>query len=115
MTMFDDILTLPEQLRWGIGHEIAPLRADGPIVLLGMGGSAMAATIGALASTPRLPMVVHQGYGLPAWAVDSGASVLAVSYSGNTEEVLSGVDQAISAEMAVGFMTMSNTAERLCD
>lgn len=97
MTMFDDIMSLPEQLRWGIGHEIAPLRADGPIVLLGMGGSAMAATIGSLASTPRSPMVVHQGYGLPAWAADSGASVLAVSYSGNTEEVLSGVDEAISA------------------
>lgn len=97
MTMFDDIMSLPEQLRWGIGHEIAPLRADGPIVLLGMGGSAMAATIGSLASTPRSPMVVHRGYGLPAWAADSGASVLAVSYSGNTEEVLSGVDEAISA------------------
>ncbi|MFV9673336.1 MAG: bifunctional phosphoglucose/phosphomannose isomerase, partial [Acidimicrobiia bacterium] len=97
MTMFDDILTLPEQLRWGIGHEIVPLRSDGPIVLLGMGGSAMAATIGTLASTPRHPMVVHQGYGLPAWAADAGAAVLAVSYSGNTEEVLSGVEQAISA------------------
>ncbi|MEA3511364.1 MAG: SIS domain-containing protein [Actinomycetota bacterium] len=94
--MFDDILTLPEQLRWGIGHEIAPLRSDGPIVLLGMGGSAMAATIGTLASTPQHPMIVHQGYGLPAWATDVGAAVLAVSYSGNTEEVLSGVEQAIS-------------------
>jgi len=97
MTMFDDILTLPEQLRWGIGHEVAPLRSDRPIVLLGMGGSAMAATIGTLASKSRTPMIVHQGYGLPPWAADGGASVLAVSYSGNTEEVLSGVDQAISA------------------
>jgi len=41
-------------------------------------------------------MVVHRGYGLPPWAVDSGATVLAVSYSGNTEEVLSGVDQALA-------------------
>ncbi len=97
MTMFDDILSLPEQLRWGVGHDIAPLPSDGPIVLLGMGGSAMAATIGVLASTPRVPMIVHRGYGLPAWATEGGVSVLAVSYSGNTEEVLSGVDQAISA------------------
>lgn len=99
MTMFDDILSLPEQLRWGIGREIALSRFDGPIVLLGMGGSAMAATIGTLASAPRSPMVVHQGYGLPAWAIESGASVVAVSYSGNTEEVLSGVDQALSADL----------------
>jgi glucose/mannose-6-phosphate isomerase len=101
MTMFDDILTLPEQLRWGIGHAVAPLSSDRPIVLLGMGGSAMAATIGTLASVPRAPMIVHQGYGLPPWAADGGASVLAVSYSGNTEEVLSGVDQAISANLDV--------------
>ena len=104
MTMFDDILSLPEQLRWGIGHEISPVRLDGPVVLLGMGGSAMAATIGTLASTPRLPMVVHQGYALPAWAAESGASILAVSYSGNTEEVLSGVDQAISAGLDVAVV-----------
>ncbi|MEA3502247.1 MAG: bifunctional phosphoglucose/phosphomannose isomerase, partial [Actinomycetota bacterium] len=97
MTMLDDILSLPEQLRWGIGYDIAPLPSDGPIVLLGMGGSAMAATIGTLVSTPQVPMVVHRGYGLPAWAAESGASVLAVSYSGNTEEVLSGVEEAISA------------------
>lgn len=97
MTMFNDILSLPEQLRWGIGQDVAPLRSDGPIVLLGMGGSAMAATIGTLASTLRVPMVVHCGYGLPAWATEGGVTVLAVSYSGNTEEVLSGVDQAISA------------------
>jgi len=101
MTMFDDILSLPQQLRWGIGHDVAPIRSDGPIVLLGMGGSAMAATIGTLASTPRAPMVVHRGYGLPPWAAESGAAVLAVSYSGNTEEVLSGVDRAISEGLEI--------------
>ena len=104
MTMFDDILTLPQQLRWGIGHDLASQRSDGPTVLLGMGGSAMAATIGTLASTPRAPMVVHRGYGLPPWAEDARASVLAVSYSGNTEEVLSGVDQAISAGLDVSVV-----------
>ena len=101
MTMIDDILSLPEQLRWGTGLELEPLRTDGPIVLLGMGGSAMAATVATLAATPRVPMVVHRGYGLPAWAADSGASVIAVSYSGNTEEVLSGVDVAISEGLSI--------------
>ena len=99
--MFDDILSLPEQFRWGTGFDLAPVRSDGPIVLLGMGGSAMAATVGTLVATQRMPMVVHRGYGLPAWAVDSGATVLAVSYSGNTEEVLSGVDQALSAGLDI--------------
>jgi glucose/mannose-6-phosphate isomerase len=101
MTMIDDILSLPEQLRWGTGLELDPIRTGGPIVLLGMGGSAMAATVATLAAVPRVPVVVHRGYGLPDWAADSGASVIAVSYSGNTEEVLSGVDAAISEGLAL--------------
>ena len=96
MTMIDDILSLPEQLRWGTELELETLQTDGPVVLLGMGGSAMAATVATLAATPRVPLVVHRDYGLPDWAADSGALVIAVSYSGNTEEVLSGVDAAIS-------------------
>ena len=101
MTMFDDILSLPEQLRWGTALELEPLRTGGPIVLLGMGGSAMAATVATLSTSPRVPIVVHRGDGLPEWAADSGASVIAVSYSGNTEEVLSGVDAAISEGLAI--------------
>ncbi len=101
MTMFSHILELPEQLRWGIGREPVPMRPEGPIVLLGMGGSAMAASVGALAADPRTPIIVHRGYGLPAWAVESGATVIAVSYSGNTEEVLSGVDQALAARLDI--------------
>ncbi len=96
MTMLDDILTLPDQLRWGIGLDAQPIRSSGPIVILGMGGSAMAASVATLSASPRAPIVVHRGYGLPTWAADSGAAVIAVSYSGNTEEVLSGVDAAIS-------------------
>jgi glucose/mannose-6-phosphate isomerase len=96
MTMIDDILSLPDQLRWGTGIDLDPIRTTGPIVLAGMGGSAMAATVATLATSPRVPVVVHRGYGLPDWAPDSGALVIAVSYSGNTEEVLSSVDVAIS-------------------
>jgi len=101
MTMIDDILSLPGQLRWGTGLDVDPLRTGGPIVLLGMGGSAMAATVATLAASPRAPIVVHRGYGLPEWAADSGAAVIAVSYSGNTEEVLSGVDAAITEGLSI--------------
>ena len=101
MTMINDILSLPEQLRWGTGLDLEPLQTEGPIVLLGMGGSAMAATVATLAATPRVPLVIHRDYGLPDWAADGGASVIAVSYSGNTEEVLSGVDRAISEGLPI--------------
>jgi len=101
MTMIEDILSLPGQLRWGTELDPMPVRARGPLVVLGMGGSAMAANVAILASAPRVPVVVHRGYGLPDWAVDSGATVFAVSYSGNTEEVLSGVDAAIAARLPI--------------
>ena len=101
MTMIDDICSLPGQLRWGTDLELEPLRAGAPVVLLGMGGSGMAAAVASLGAASRSPMVVHRGYGLPPWAADSGASVIAVSYSGNTEEVLSGVDVAIAEGLEV--------------
>lgn len=65
----------------------------------------MAAAVANLASSPRAPIVVHRGYGLPEWAADSGASVIAVSYSGDTEEVLSGVDAAISQGLPIAAVT----------
>ena len=66
------------------------LRTDRGIVLLGMGGSAMAATVGTLAATsasadPRSSTGATACRGGPPM---SAASVIAVSYSGNTEEVL---------------------------
>ena len=105
MTMFEDIVGLPAQLRWGIGRDVPGLPPDRPVVLLGMGGSAMAARIAVLDARPRVPVLVHSSYGLPPWAVGHGAAILAVSYSGNTEEVLSGVDEAVDAGLPVVGVT----------
>lgn len=113
MTMLDDILTLPDQLRWGIGLDAQPIRGGGPIVILGMGGSAMAASVATLAASPRAPIVVHRGYGLPPWAADSAAAVIAVSYSGNTEEVLSGVDAAISDRLPLAAVASGGRLEEI--
>ena len=113
--MFDDILSLPGQFRWGMGLDAAPVSSDGPIVLLGMGGSAMAATVGMLASHSNAPMVVHRGYGLPPWAASSDATVLAVSYSGNTEEVLSGVEEALSAGLDVATIASGGRLAAIAD
>ncbi len=74
-------------------------------VVSGMGGSGLAAKL-LLAWDPSLPILVHQDYGLPA-PLSSGSGKPAVAskdagehlfifntYSGNTEEVLSGYDEA---------------------
>lgn len=102
--MMDRVFELPAQLRWGIDLNVTGVVTDRPVVLLGMGGSAMAATVAGLAATGSVPVIAHRSYGLPAWAEEAGAVVLAVSYSGNTEEVLSGVDAALSARLDVSIV-----------
>ena len=102
--MMDHVVELPAQLRWGIDLGVTGQVTDRPVVLLGMGGSAMAATVAGLATTGSAPIIVHRSYGLPGWAEEAAAVVVAVSYSGNTEEVLSGVDAALSAHLDVSIV-----------
>ncbi|HEX2051737.1 MAG TPA: bifunctional phosphoglucose/phosphomannose isomerase [Actinomycetota bacterium] len=66
------------------------------IVVLGMGGSGVAGDVARAVAEPRLPlpMRVVKGYGpLPEW-IGRNTLVVAVSYSGNTEETLAAVDEA---------------------
>ncbi|MCZ6461455.1 MAG: hypothetical protein O6705_04375, partial [Actinobacteria bacterium] len=114
-TMMDHVIELPTQLRWGIGLGVAGQVTDRPVVLLGMGGSAMAATVAGLATAGSAPVTVHRSYGLPGWAEDAGAVVVAVSYSGNTEEVLSGVDAALSANLDVSFVASGGRLAEIAD
>jgi glucose/mannose-6-phosphate isomerase len=66
------------------------------VVVLGMGGSAIGADL-VLAAAPHLavPSAVIRGYGLPAW-VGPQTLVVAVSYSGDTEETLAAAGAAVS-------------------
>lgn len=65
------------------------------IVLTGMGGSALAALILKAVLLPKLsiPFDIVRGYDLPSY-VDRSTLVIASSYSGNTEETLSALEQA---------------------
>jgi glucose/mannose-6-phosphate isomerase len=103
--MMDRVLETPGQLEWGAGIGDPDLPSDRPIVLLGMGGSAMGAAVGALAATPDRQISVHRGYGLPGWAAPTGALVIGVSYSGNTEETLSGVEAALDAGLPIAVVS----------
>jgi glucose/mannose-6-phosphate isomerase len=66
------------------------------VVVAGMGGSALSGDV--LAAVAGLgapiPVVVHRGYGLPAW-VGAADLVVAVSCSGGTAETLSATGEAI--------------------
>ncbi len=65
------------------------------VIVTGMGGSALAALLlkSWLKSQLKLPFEVVRGYDLPQY-VNQNTLVIASSYSGNTEETLSGLAQA---------------------
>jgi glucose/mannose-6-phosphate isomerase len=98
--MLGRIKDLPKQVRdaWSIARTAAlsPQLADvRNIVVAGMGGSAIGGDLAAalLQGELRVPMAVHRDYGLPAY-VGRDTLVIASSYSGNTEETLTGLAEA---------------------
>jgi glucose/mannose-6-phosphate isomerase len=72
-----------------------------------MGGSGIAGDYGAALAGPTEGRVaVHKGYGpLPGWVVRSRPTVVAASYSGNTEETLDLVAAAAGAGLPVVTIT----------
>jgi glucose/mannose-6-phosphate isomerase len=65
------------------------------IVVAGMGGSGISGDVLATIAAPTspVPVIVHRGYGLPAW-VGAADLVIAVSCSGTTAETLSSAVEA---------------------
>ncbi len=99
-----DVLAQPSHLQdalWRVETAAldrhAELARDGesPLLVCGMGGSAVGGDLAAAALDGRLtrPLVTIRGYGLPAWATPDSV-VLCASYSGNTEETLACYDAA---------------------
>jgi glucose/mannose-6-phosphate isomerase len=92
-----DVLATPNHLEdalWRVESaslERSLRRLDGPTPLLvcGMGGSAIGADLAAAVLGDRLmaPLRTIRGYALTPWAMP-GSYVICVSYSGNTEETL---------------------------
>lgn len=82
-------------------------------VLLGMGGSHLAADLAKIIS-PSLPLIIHSDYGLPGVArrAETGlpalpeailkqSLIIASSYSGNTEEVIDGLKVAKKKKLPI--------------
>ena len=84
------------------------------VVLAGMGGSAAGAELiaGCAAAKLDVPIIVHRGYGLPA-AANKRTLVVASSYSGNTEEVLSAAETALEREVPIVMLTAGGRLEAL--
>ncbi len=98
--MFDVAAAFPEQVAdaVAVGEAVGPLPEHDDVanvLVLGMGGSGIAGDLLAAVAGPFMPVpvVVHKGYEPPSF-VDRSTLVIAVSFSGNTEETLEAVQEA---------------------
>ncbi len=121
--MYNRIFDFPEQMadalaiaqKWQVSpKEIADFRN---IVVVGMGGSAIGGDLirSYLSGKLVVPFVVCRNYQLPEF-VDDETLVIASSYSGNTEETLAAVDDALGRKAMIVAMTtggMLNEVARL--
>jgi glucose/mannose-6-phosphate isomerase len=101
---------LPEQfetvIEQGLDLPAKYMRSYRNIVVTGLGGSAIGGDIlrSYAQSRAEVPVLVNRDYSLPAF-INSESLVLAVSYSGNTEETLSSTQAALDKGAAVIAVT----------
>jgi glucose/mannose-6-phosphate isomerase len=76
------------------------------VVITGLGGSGIGATIllELISDSCPVPIIVNKDYFLPAF-VSENTLVIVSSYSGNTEETLSAMQQAISKKAQIACVT----------
>ena len=107
----------PAQCRAAVTIEarvMTPMKRPRVVIIAAMGGSAAAGDLvaGCAADRVEIPVVVHRGYGLPSVAWDD-ALVIAVSYSGDSAEVLSAVDTAGARGLPLVAVTAGGALEVL--
>ncbi len=119
--MLDAVAGLPEQLVAGMaavqGLEGLPAHDDVEhVVVLGMGGSAIAGEVLVAAAGPYLPVpvLVFRGYSVPAF-VGEGSLVFAISFSGDTEETVEAVTEAALSGAKVVAITCGGELARLAE
>jgi len=88
-------LRIPERVKVSRGREIR-YGTPGRVMVVGVGGSAVSGDLlqGWLGGSLSTPIHVCRDYALPAYA-DENTLILAISYSGNTEETLSAFVEAV--------------------
>lgn len=82
------------------------------IVVLGMGGSALPGHILKSQNAITLPFEIWSRYGLPAY-VSTDTLVIAMSYSGTTEETLSALSLAETSGAKIAVITTGGTLEAI--
>ncbi|MGE5372292.1 MAG: bifunctional phosphoglucose/phosphomannose isomerase [Solirubrobacterales bacterium] len=113
------IYSLPDQIEYGLKQSYAavhdPDRQIDKVLIIGMGGSAIGGEMircCAMESCP-VPVMVVRDYRIPAY-VDRNTLVIAVSYSGNTEETLTAYTTAVKRGARVAAVTTGGKLHAFC-
>ncbi len=83
------------------------------VIICGIGGSAWPVDILSAVVTPTIPIYIHRTYSLPIVA-KRGSLIICISYSGNTEEPLSSLKEAISKKYSAIGISSGGQVEKLC-
>jgi len=97
------IIASADQLKEGLAlaQNVKINGAFSNVVICGMGGSALPARlIETLKITTKVPIYVHSDYNLP-WQANKKSLVICISYSGNTEETVSALKEAVKNNMKI--------------
>ncbi|MFH1372584.1 MAG: bifunctional phosphoglucose/phosphomannose isomerase [bacterium] len=120
--MYNSIFDFPEHLSDGfkIGQKWQITKSEFAgiknIVVVGMGGSAIAGDMVRSLLTPNLlvPLQICRHYTLPEY-VDDETLVIACSYSGSTEETLAAFDNALSRKAMMVALTTGGMLKEMAD
>lgn len=112
----DDALGLAErqvsQLRFAFDFDFEPKGEISNVVVGGMGGSALAASMIVSWPGPKVPFVVNRQYSIPGF-VDGRTLYVASSYSGNTEETLASLELAEAKGAQIFIITAGGKLEEI--
>jgi glucose/mannose-6-phosphate isomerase len=75
------------------------------IIICGMGGSAISTSLLKLLF-PSLPITLHNDYGLPIIADKENTFLIINSYSGNTEEMISVLEEAVASDIPFAALSL---------
>lgn len=119
--MYNHVFDFPEQMAralnigisWKINKDLFPDIRN--IVLVGMGGSAIGGDLARsyLSSKLLIPFHICRHYNLPEF-VDDETLVIASSYSGNTEETLSALDDALKRQAMIAAISTGGMLADVC-
>jgi glucose/mannose-6-phosphate isomerase len=99
-----------EAIELGKNWDLPSIDKVDRVIICGMGGSAMAGEI--TRRFARIPVFVNRGYTLPG-SVDRHSLLVAVSYSGNTAETISCLNQGKKRDIPTACITSGGEAERI--